>query len=747
MIHIARKPAPPSLESGLVKNARAEAKKFFDPAADRRQKHHKFLALTTRVPGFKQELHEAFGGKCAFCESYLRITDVSCMDRFRPKSGAIGLDGVPSADHYWWLAYEWSNLYLVCLACNKIRGDRFPVEEERATPGTLGDELLNEKPLLLDPCSDFPEDHLVFNENGLVASDSHRGQITIDILGLNRTPLVMARANVAASMQSTWLEASAHGAKGFTEEFFQEVTDERLSFRGLRRQCLQFWSSEFINNRPRMRKTLEPLLSLRTGVTQRIKKPSATAERQVLRKTFHDFKQYQARQEKFSVEKDSQKGSYYLKSRLVERLEIRNFKVIKELALDFPVDVQEQGSWLLLLGENGTGKSTVLVALTLALMGDSQRREFLAKHDLTASDFVRYGCRNGHVKVHLTGTTEPIVLKFKRGSKHFTTTSKEPKVLLLGYGATRLLPRETGRQKVTKNETSDHLAAKSENLFNPFSPLNDAERWLCDLDPDEFDLIARGLKQLLLLDEKEELIKDPDKRDAILVKAYRSRIPLDEMSAGYQSVVALTADVMSVLRLRWNTMEAAEGIVVVDEIDAHLHPRWKMQIVSRLRQTFPRLQFVVTSHDPLCLRGLHAGEVVVMKRDHRGSPFAIQDDLPAPDTLRVDQILTSEFFGLNSTVEPEVDKKFDQYYKLLAIRNPTAKQKAEIDHLKSELNLSQQLGTTRRERVMLEAVDTFLAEHDSSSDKDRRAGLKRETRQRILELWKNVQPEEGGSLK
>jgi predicted ATP-binding protein involved in virulence len=187
-------------------------------------------------------------------------------------------------------------------------------------------------------------------------------------------------------------------------------------------------------------------------------------------------------------------------------------------------------------------------------------------------------------------------------------------------------------------------------------------------------------------------------------------------------------------------MEAAEGIVLVDEIDAHLHPRWKMQIVSRLRQAFPRLQFLVTSHDPLCLRGLHAGEVVVMKRDQNGKPFAIADDLPAPDSLRVDQILTSEFFGLNSTVEPDIDEAFDQYYKLLAVRNPTANQQEEIAKLKSQLNVSQQLGTTRRERVMLEAVDTFLAEHDAIPDQDRRATLKRETRQKIVDLWKNTQP-------
>ena len=735
MIHIERKSPLPSLSLESVNKARREAEKFYDPSHDRRQKHHKFLALTTRVSGFREQLHEAFNSKCAFCESYIRLTDFSCMDRYRPKSGAINVDGTASADHYWWLAYEWPNLYLVCLACNKIRGDRFPVGKTRAAPRVTGAELLKEEPLLLDPCYDFPEDHFVFDEKGFVASDSQQGQITIEILGLNRTPLTQGRKEVVESMKATWQEAVKLGPKAFTPELFQELADERHSFLGLRRQCLQVWSNELLKTKPRLKKTLEPFLAFRTGVKHRITKPSAQAEKRVLRETFQQFKQFQDRQEDYSVEKESQKHSYYLKSRFVERLEIRNFKVIRDLIFDFPVDLQEQGSWLLLLGENGTGKSTVLTALTLALMGDKQRRKFLVERKFKAGDFVRYGSQSGYVKVHLTGTTEPIILKFSRGSTHFTTNSTEPKVFLLGYGATRLLPRETA--KLT-NKVSAGLAARVDNLFDPFMPLNDAECWLYGLPPGEFDSIARGLKQLLLLD-KEDLAKDPKKK-RIVVKGYRSQVPLDEMSAGYQSVVALSADVMSVLRLRWETMEAAEGVVLIDEVDAHLHPRWKMQIVSRLRQAFPRLQFVVTSHDPLCLRGLHAGEVVVMKRDQRGKPYAIADDLPSPDSLRVDQILTSEFFGLNSTVEPEIDEAFDRYYKLLAIRKPTAKDKTEIDELKSKLNVSQQLGTTRRERMMLEAVDEFLAEHDSVPDTQRRATVKRETRQKIVELWKNVKP-------
>lgn len=739
MIHIERTPTPALLDSSLVRTARAEAEKFFrQPIAERKQKHHKFFPLTTKLPGFAEALNAAFNGKCAFCESYVSLADASYMDRYRPRSGAIGVDGSSSPDHYWWLAYEWTNLYLVCLACNKIRGERFPITKERAQPNTTGELLLEEAPLLLDPCYDFPEDHLLFDEKGMVASDSKQGRTTIETLGLNRSPLVLARAEVVAVLKKQWAEAVARGSKGFTSELLQELADDKHSFLGLRRQCLQRWSSELVRTKPRMRKQVEPFLSFRTGGAQKITKPSATAEKAVLKQTFERFRKFRDSHERYSVERESQKDSYYLKSRFIERVEIRNFRVISDLTLEFPVDLQEEGSWLLLLGENGTGKSTVLGALALALMGDRQRRQLLTDHKLKPTDFVRFGCEHGEIKVYLTATPEPIVLGFSRGASTFTTNSKEPKVLLLGYGATRLLPSKAAKDVKKEKSTAGQLASKADNLFNPFSALNDAETWLAGLPNSDFDLIAKGLKKLLML-ENEELIRDPDNKARILVKGYRSQVPLGEMSSGFQSVVALTADVMSVLRLRWETMEAAEGIVLVDEIDAHLHPRWRMKIVSRLRNAFPRLQFVVTSHDPLCLRGLHEGEVLVMKRDAHGRPIAI-GDLPSPDTLRVEQILTSEFFGLNSTVEPEIDEAIDRYYSLLAIRKRSKGQQEEIAKLKSELNVSQQLGTTRRERIMLEAVDMFLAQTDVVSDKQWRDGLKKETKDKIVELWKTTEP-------
>ena len=79
-------------------------------------------------------------------------------------------------------------------------------------------------------------------------------------------------------------------------------------------------------------------------------------------------------------------------------------------------------------------------------------------------------------------------------------------------------------------------------------------------------------------------------------------------------------------------MSHASGIVLLDEIDAHLHPRWKMRIVESLRATFSGMQFIVTTHEPLCLRGIKEQEVVVLRRE--GDDVRYIDDLPSPSDLR-----------------------------------------------------------------------------------------------------------------
>jgi hypothetical protein len=146
------------------------------------------------------------------------------------------------------------------------------------------------------------------------------------------------------------------------------------------------------------------------------------------------------------------------------------------------------------------------------------------------------------------------------------------------------------------------------------------------------------------------------------------------------------------------------------------------------------MQFVATTHDPLCLRGLHNGEVVVLRQ--RGEHvYALHDELPPVEGLAVDQLLTSEHFGLSSTLDPEIQGDFERYYELLARRRRSAADQEELDGLSERLEQLQLLGTTLRERLALEGVDRFLAdETDVGSDREF-AELKESTREAVREIW------------
>ena len=147
------------------------------------------------------------------------------------------------------------------------------------------------------------------------------------------------------------------------------------------------------------------------------------------------------------------------------------------------------------------------------------------------------------------------------------------------------------------------------------------------------------------------------KERQVIVKRGNDPFLIEELSDGYKSVFYLAVDIMATLAGENVTFDLAEGMVLIDEIGTHLHPRWRMEVVGRLRKAFPKIRFVVTTHEPLCLRGLYAGETIVLTKNQERE-VVVLTDLPDPSELRVDQILTSDFFGLKSTIDPETERLF-----------------------------------------------------------------------------------------
>jgi hypothetical protein len=116
-----------------------------------------------------------------------------------------------------------------------------------------------------------------------------------------------------------------------------------------------------------------------------------------------------------------------------------------------------------------------------------------------------------------------------------------------------------------------------------------------------------------------------------------------------------------------------EALVLVDEIDLHLHPRWQRDIISNLREIFPRVSFVVTTHNPLTLLGARSGEIFVVRRasagDEQAGPIEVVPCDP-PEGLRADQVLTGEWFGLASTLDPDSLELLEQHRQMLRQKVP-----------------------------------------------------------------------------
>ena len=691
-----RTPLPKVFTSAELRREKLHATAFFALTADERDQRGFDWKRTMQLlrDGCLEQLNGLFHHKCAYCETPLRDTFVN-LDHFRPRNGALGLDGSFSADHYWWLAFEWPNCFPICQLCDSAKSQRFPVAKSRINRGRIPSLLRAEQALLLDPGRDEPEKHLVFGRSGLVSSSTSVGQCTIEVLALNREPLVQERA---------------HHIDLIDILVGQVLTGDKAAFQQLRSHmspAAPFLASkrQFIR---RMAKELRSGLSDRDWELLQVS-GAATKHAMNLGGTTAAESQFQRilkSKQRHSVEDEGKaaRRAYFSGVRRIERIEILNFKKIRNLELIVP-PASRRESWLAVLGENSTGKSSLLQAIALALLG----KLHLAKLDLDARQFLTHGESSGYVKVHLTNVFGPVELHFSAETRSFRVKPSRELVLLLGYGATRLLPRSW------RPDHTPERYIRVKNLFDPYARLQHAERWLTDADrlsDRQFVRASLALKKLLLLEDQARIRRQGSK---LLIEIDDDFFTLRQLSDGYQSIVALAVDIMMGVITKWERVELAEGIILIDEIESHLHPIWKLEIVSRFRRVFPRMQFFVTTHEPLCLRGLAAGEIVVFRRGTNGlSVQVVTEDL---SHLRADQLLTSHLFGLVSTRDPEIQRDTDRFSELLSSSNLSKNEDKELTQLRDRLKTGLLSGETSADRqienVIREAALTITTESES----------------------------------
>lgn len=668
----------------------------------------------------KPDLLKMCNNKCAFCESGIVAVSGGDIENFRPKGGARGLNTDEYAPmHYWWLVYEWENLLIACELCNrKYKRDLFPLEKEknRCQLGATGAELDKEGALLIDPTVQDPAEHLEFNRNGSVIGLSVQGKATIDILGLNREELVMRRAKTAGELdeQLEMINSTEGFVNAVTEPFLKRVNDllsdsPTYEYVALQRRIFDEWYEK----NTKLWEDIKRSYQDRSETKRSVKKKTKQTRAQV-KKAAKITEQLSA-----------------IKRFSIKSIDIENFKSIKKLTLNIPPpkEGEDRESWLLLLGDNGVGKSSILQAVAMALSTKKQ----LAKLKLDVLSYLRRGTdkdpvENGHVIIHSYEHDNPITLTFDKDG--FKTDLVEAPTFVLAYGSTRLLPKGN-----IKPDKAKEAYFNIRNLFDYTVSLNDPNAWLCGLDDEEFrKRVAPAFFDVLALRGKDKLWTDDGR---IRIHQFGQNNDLESASDGYKTITALVSDIMQTLSIEAANYHNSNGIVLIDEIGNHLHPRWRIKIAGALRKAFPKLQFVVTTHEPLCLRGLAKGEVIVLLRDKKNVVRALGEDLlPDHTLLRTDQLLTSDLFGLINVMDEEVDKKYEDYYALLSKpeEKRTAKDTAQIKQYAAYILEKEAIGSTPAEQVAFQVYSQKFADTKSSGKLTTIEELKKETLVEVKKL-------------
>lgn len=694
MIKVERVPADSPYPPELLAQVEKRIYVYFDLDRDQRvQRRFPLDQEWSRIlPIARKALDLTFHGKCAYCESSLHGGAAMEIDHFRPKVAATDLKGEGSTDHYVWLGLEWRNHYASCQVCNRAKRNFFPVNGDRAEMMMPYEQVVEtEDPFLVDPCNDDPEQHLDFTPEGFVSAITARGETTIRVLNLNREALVRARREA--------FELTKYEVRRILAEFVRESREsanERIV------ELLGLSYPHLAMRRLAVRTAVE---GLGKGINAMIVEPEIRSADVV-------------------IEEDAE--AFRLTARALQTIEVRNFRLLRDLKVTLPEPGGERAPCLMLLGENARGKSSLLQAIGMALAGATEADRFVNPNDVLTR-----GAEDGFVRLFFWDNPTPVELHYRRGATRFTGTER-PSAIVLGYGALRHPEPESPVQTLDTRRF-----ARLDPLLLRVAMIPNAAPYLLSLDPDRFLLAARSLRAILPLGEDGDLVREDNK---VQFRIGDHVAPLSELSAGYQTIIGMGVDIMRLLFERWSTLESAGGIVLIDEIDSHLHPRWKLRIVRALREAFPQVQFIASTHDPLILRGVRNGEVVLLRREPGALGTIIADqNLPPVEGMPIEDLLTSRHFGLETLVEPEVEAKLAELYHLQSLP-AKERDEARIITLRAEVGDREALGRNRREQAMLEAADQYLMMTPDPDAEGAKTALSAATVRRLQALLDRTRP-------
>ena len=385
----------------------------------------------------------------------------------------------------------------------------------------------------------------------------------------------------------------------------------------------------------------------------------------------------------------------------LKKLSLLNFKGFDDLDLFFETEDGKVRKQTILLGQNGTGKSNILKAIAIVTSGGEAVLDLLSNPD----DWVKQGKQESIITATLvtqTNIERNISFKIRKGANRQELLKLNDSSLqdldnalihtnrnyfVSGYGASRR--HNSNAEFYSSKERfniSDRIASIF-TLFNPDAQLNSLTSWAMNMDyrsnGDELTIIKNTLNYFL---EGIKFHSIDKKNKTILFSEGKNLLKLESLSDGYQNMAAWIGDLLFRLSETFNNYKSplkARGLLLIDEIDLHLHPKWQRKLLDFINTKLPNMQVIVTTHSPLTAQQAGDGELYALKKV-KGKVELIPF-IGNPKKLLISQMLMSPVFGLETDESYEVQKEKERYKTLKSKSNRTVKEKNELDGISMEL--------------------------------------------------------------
>lgn len=400
-------------------------------------------------------------------------------------------------------------------------------------------------------------------------------------------------------------------------------------------------------------------------------------------------------------------------------LSFTNLGPFDEVTFEFDPQVN------VLVGPNNCGKSTVLLALADFLVRPFGLPMKLRRGEC-AEFQVRY--RTGRAREHLVEGTFPIIFPDARW-----TEEEGKKILKIhkSFGYTAFVPalrwstdfRSKGPGRSTQQDPEGMEAyAPGSSKSKTVLVRRHAKGLRRSDDPDakgDASLVRDSeiVQEIIELDYAAYRQKNPSLRKLIdrvgaiaseITEGFRikfagigederglfpefetpdGKVPFDVLSQGTQSLIQWLARLLIGYARHYefpDDLGDKPGILIIDEIDAHLHPTWQRRIIPAISREFPSLQIFCSTHSPLMLAGLKAGQIHLLTRDKKGKVIASRNET---DIIgwSADEIITT-YLGVENATDLQTEKDLGRLRELREKKRPTPKQRKELEALRATVN-------------------------------------------------------------